>query len=80
MKLAACSHCARHIRVTETRCPFCGGEVTPRAEGGILPNGVRAAIVVGLMVGSGIALSACYGCPTPSCGPVDTGVDDSATE
>lgn len=28
--LAACTGCGRHIRISETTCPFCGTTATPR--------------------------------------------------
>ena len=79
MSLTTCVHCARHVRVTETRCPFCEGDLSARAPS-VLARGVRAAVVVGLLVGTGVALSACYGSPTPCCFEHDFGPDDASQD
>lgn len=31
-QLAPCPHCHRHLRITETVCPFCGGQVADSLE------------------------------------------------
>ncbi len=79
MSLTTCVHCARHVRVTETRCPFCEGDLGATTPS-VLARGVRAAVVVGLLVGTGVALSACYGCPTPGCYDNDFGPDDASQD
>lgn len=79
MSLTTCVHCARHVRVTETRCPFCEGDLGARAPS-VLARGVRAAVVVGLLVGTGVALSACYGSPTPCCFEQDFGPEDASQD
>lgn len=53
MNLVACPSCRRHIRATESACPFCAS--TSR-----LP---RALLELGLAATASVGLAACYGAP-----------------
>lgn len=77
---APCTACRRHVRVSEPRCPFCGGAVgearyTPRG------RGPRAAILFASVVGvagcgsdyDDSSVVAAYGVPADSSAIVDTG-------
>lgn len=61
--LALCSVCRRHVRTSERVCPFCA----------------RAASIVAVAFGTGVALAACGGTTEP--GPTDAAADvvDAAT-
>lgn len=58
--LVVCGGCARHVRVDDRRCPFCGAEVRVAEVSSIeLPRGApRAAIMA---VSATLALGACQG-------------------
>jgi len=72
-RLLACPSCARHIRLTEERCPFCGTACLESSDATMPPprglsreelyNHARTAARVAGVVGGGvaiaIALSAC---------------------
>ncbi|MBN8611866.1 MAG: hypothetical protein J0L92_14825, partial [Deltaproteobacteria bacterium] len=80
MTLAPCSGCARHVRASETACPFCGA---PRAGSSALdassadagpPRASRQSVMFGAAVGA-IAVSSllfgggcvfAYGAPAPA--------------
>ena len=84
-RLTTCANCRRHVRATETRCPFCS---TPR----------RARKAPAWVVAAGVGLSTltyactCYGatpcppCEGPGCPPVEdpswcrTGYDSSVVD
>ncbi|MFO0644433.1 MAG: hypothetical protein U0183_34765 [Polyangiaceae bacterium] len=78
MALRLCAACARHIRTTESACPFCGAEgTTPVASP--LSRATRAAMVFGgaVMVSSAVACSSespvpVYGAPDPNPRPSAT--------
>lgn len=59
MSLRPCNHCGRHVRNTESRCPFCEGglEVVPDRASMSLPRAGRAAIMA-----FGALTSAAAGC------------------
>ncbi|MBL9107879.1 MAG: hypothetical protein JNM74_01360, partial [Myxococcales bacterium] len=64
MALVTCSACTRHVRETESACPFCGATVTLRAAAPVCtnPSGLsRAALVFG-----GLAVAASVAACTPS--------------
>jgi hypothetical protein len=64
MALVTCSACTRHVRETESACPFCGATVTLRAATPVStnPSGLsRAALVFG-----GLAVAASVAACTPS--------------
>ena len=66
MALRLCAACARHIRTTESACPFCGAEGTnPVASP--LSRATRAAMVFGgaVMVSSAVACSSESPAPAP---------------
>ncbi len=42
--LRACATCARHVRVTETSCPFCGFALRPEHRGAPAPQPPRASL------------------------------------
>ncbi|MSP58860.1 MAG: hypothetical protein EXR72_00700 [Myxococcales bacterium] len=71
--LAPCPLCARHVQITETRCPFCDGELptlTPRT----LPSGLRRmSRTASLALGASLAVAGCRTSavpPTSDGGPV----------
>jgi hypothetical protein len=83
--LRPCPACARHVRVSETGCPFCGGALADSFRADPRPQAPRArlarAALLALGTGS-VALVACSStAPTPAYGgspvelPVDAGED-----
>ncbi len=77
MSLRPCQGCGRHVRNTETTCPFCATtlESVPERAAVILPRAGRAAI----MVFGALASASNAGCDTAVAAyggpPVDAGVD-----
>ena len=61
MALVLCTTCVRHVRRHERTCPFCGSELG-RADGG--SRGLTAAVLIGI----GLAVSACGGDTETSAG------------
>ncbi|MCC6874989.1 MAG: hypothetical protein IT378_11845 [Sandaracinaceae bacterium] len=57
-ELTPCTSCARHVRVTQESCPFCGAaiEVAPRPARQVVARAARLAILSGA-----VALGACGG-------------------
>lgn len=76
MSLSPCDGCGRHVRHTESRCPFCGNGLATVAppSAPMVPSGLgRAAI---LAFGALATTAACsgnvapaYGTPPPDAGP-----------
>lgn len=69
--LVRCGACDRLVRSNEKRCPFCDKSLRRR-----LVGKVTAKIAVGAIGGATALLSGigcAYGCPTPKCGPYDSG-------
>ena len=67
--LAACPACSRHVRVTETACPFCGGALADsfRAQTAPVPLTVRLSRAALLALGTGtLSLAAACGGATSS--------------
>jgi hypothetical protein len=64
-RLLACPSCARHIRVDEERCPFCGATCpetfasTPALARPLARTAARATAAVGSGVAIALALSCC---------------------
>lgn len=55
--LAACPHCARHVRASDPACPFCGGTIdglAPRS-----PSVVARVTRLALFTGAALVGSAC---------------------
>ena len=82
MSLRPCDGCGRHVRNTETTCPFCATtlELAPERAAVVLPRAGRAAI----MAFGAIATANAAGCggPAPAYGtpPFDAGPQiDAAT-
>ena len=71
--MVGCVGCARHVRVTEARCPFCGAAVEAgEAPSRELPRGASRAMIAAL--GVSLSLGACQGrtstaTRTPADGP-----------
>ncbi len=69
--MVPCGGCARHVRVGEGPCPFCGAVVEgagasvydadPGAPRGLSRG--RAALVLAATVAASLSLAACYGGP-----------------
>ncbi|MFO0686185.1 MAG: hypothetical protein U0234_29250 [Sandaracinus sp.] len=84
MSLAPCPSCARHVRRTETSCPFCAASITlPPAPTRRMPERLgRAALVTFGAAALATSASACgnavpaYGAPAPDTG---TAQADAAT-
>ncbi|MBL8683681.1 MAG: hypothetical protein JNK05_31205 [Myxococcales bacterium] len=55
-ELHVCDHCERHIRRTESQCPFCSGVVTPS-------SARPTAASVLFAVAAAATVAACYGGP-----------------
>jgi hypothetical protein len=71
MSLSPCPHCARHVRVSAARCPFCGLEVSLTARPRLLlPRVGRAALFA-----AGATLAACG-----SSSPPEQGAETSGSE
>jgi len=77
--LRPCAHCARHIRITEARCVFCGAPVDAARRsapplGDAASRLRRAATVaaIGTAAGAGVGLEACGSDQAP---PVTTFAD-----
>ncbi|MBN8612805.1 MAG: hypothetical protein J0L92_19575 [Deltaproteobacteria bacterium] len=76
MSLRPCEGCGRHVRNTETTCPFCASAlaVTPERTAVVLPRAGRAAIMAfgaiasASTVGCG-GVAPAYGTPAPDAGP-----------
>lgn len=45
--LTTCPSCDRHVRASETTCPFCKGKVVARQVGGVLAAAVGATLLTG---------------------------------
>ncbi len=83
MKLFLCEGCNRHVRDSDTACPFCGkGHGALVADSAIrVPRMSRAMMLTGAAIGAAVSLalvncsseSAYGGCP--SCVPPDAAVD-----
>ena len=84
MTLVPCSGCARHVRVTEARCPFCEAavrvpEVLPRdpssrlGRAAIFAFGTSTAVLVGTLAGCSGGPAAIYGGPPTTVAPPSTG-------
>ena len=81
MSLVQCPACDRHVRASESACPFCGAEHIPEAPSRRTVAGRvgRAAIFA---LGASMSLAACgettmppapaYGTPPADAGPGDT--------
>jgi hypothetical protein len=76
-QLLPCPSCARHVRLTETGCPFCGVAIdlseAPTRPMPVQRLGRAATFAFGAAVATSVA--ACSGNPVPLYGapPVDTG-------
>lgn len=78
MSLHPCPGCARHVRRTETTCPFCASAIAieapePRVITERLGRAALFAMGAAVMTSSGCAVSL-YGAPAPDTGPNDAGV------
>jgi hypothetical protein len=73
--LRACPACARHVRVSEESCPFCGGGLDPAFRASPAPRspGVRLTRAALFAFGTGTLAVApgCSSSPSPSTGPAD---------
>lgn len=78
MSLRPCQGCGRHVRNTETTCPFCATtlESVPERTPVILPRAGRAAIMAFGAIAStataGCGAMALYGGPPADAGPAGT--------
>ena len=73
MRLLACPGCERHVRATETECPFCAQKLEGLAPRALGPLPSRAAAV---FIGA-TALAGCGKEPAPEPqkpGPIDNGM------
>ena len=57
-ELSVCEGCGRHVRASESRCPFCDHRVAPT-----VASGARSAAVVFFAVAAAATVAACYGGP-----------------
>ena len=69
--LAPCPQCRRHIRATESLCPFCASAMAPEAlAAGVVPGAVgRLSRAAAFVFSTSVALAACEAgktTPTPS--------------
>jgi hypothetical protein len=87
MSLRPCEGCGRHVRNTETTCPFCasGLAVAPERTAVVLPRAGRAAIMAFGAIAANAAgcnFTALYGAPSPDAGPASldaaSSVEDDA--
>lgn len=68
--LVSCAACSRHVRSTESACPFCGAArepIAPRETGVVVTS--RAAFLAG-----GVALAALAGCNSTSTSSGTSGI------
>ena len=89
--LRACPTCARHVRVRETACPFCGAALSEAFRASPAPKApstrLGRAALYALGAGSMSVAAACsntvdvplYGGPPVDSGPEDAGADRVAT-
>jgi len=70
MALHLCGSCSRHVRTTESTCPFCGAKDERRALASPLSRATRAAMVFG--AAAAVATSA-------ACGGMTSSGDDDPT-
>lgn len=92
-ELTPCPECQRHVRKTETRCPFCGEGVSlAHVPSPVLPRkrlGRAATFAFGASVAGATALAGCtiedsggavavYGAPPVAGAPNGGGADDGA--
>lgn len=77
--LVPCTDCSRHVRVTETRCPFCDGALPAAREPSELPQD-RALTRVALVFMGASALAGCGKTEMPVAvyGPAPVAVDADA--
>jgi hypothetical protein len=77
-RLVACSSCARHVRVSETTCPFCSKEIGEAARSGTArkPPTERLSRAALVAFGGGLAVAAACG---GSVGQGTGGEHDSGT-
>jgi hypothetical protein len=81
-RLLACPSCARHVRVSEVHCPFCGADCSapvgcgpPRAPSGrvtrlgLLAYGTAGALAVAACSGGEARPGPLYGAPPCDAGP-----------
>lgn len=83
MSFAPCASCRRHVRVTDSSCPFCGctaiGDATPAARGRI-PRRLAAVFATAMIAGCSSTETPVYGAPAPpadSATDADTSVSDT---
>ena len=86
LRLIPCPGCERHVRVTESVCPFCDGAlpaVAPveRAELAVSSPPRRLGRAATFLFGAAIAGSAATGCSTSAYGApaLDSGMEDTGT-
>jgi hypothetical protein len=75
MSLHPCPSCTRHVRATETTCPFCAEAIaieapTPRVVSERLGRAALFAVGAAVITSSGCAVAA-YGAPPQDSGPND---------
>jgi hypothetical protein len=81
-RLLACPGCARHVRVSESACPFCGAALPDSFGAGDAPRKparlTRAALYALGATSLTIAATASAGCGTSGGGSGDSGSDQMA--
>ncbi len=80
--LVACASCARHVRVSEAACPFCGATLADslRASPRPQPPGVRLTRAALFAFGTGtLALSPACSSSSPQTGPEQANMSDDAS-
>src|SRR4051794_33955430 len=81
--LAPCPSCARHVRATETRCPFCAEPLGSELANTIVPGTTqRMGRAAAFVFGATVALAGCSAAVEPDGGGaadvvVDTGPADN---
>ncbi|HEX6241930.1 MAG TPA: hypothetical protein VFZ61_13570, partial [Polyangiales bacterium] len=58
--LALCSSCKRHVKVSETRCPFCSAAITlARSQPARSPRGLPGGRAALFLTGAALAAPGC---------------------
>jgi hypothetical protein len=74
--LVPCPSCARHVRVEETRCPFCDGPLPARAPVAARGPSAPGRLSRAALFAAGATLAGAAGCSSDSIGvAADAGVD-----
>lgn len=82
--LVPCSQCARHVRVSDSACPFCGAAIAANAEAKVVPSATqRLGRNATFVFATTLTLAACAPAANPDSGnPTDvpTSTDGNVVE